>query len=409
MPLEKLPVPEIVLSTQDVGSVFQGKMNAAIESLRNAIIAFNNQVDAALTASQQVDPAPQAEALAGTNNTYKMTPLRSMQQLQQFGFGGLAIDLADFTAAGPNVGRLYRFTNTAVSKPSMISYGSVLSLPYDGSPSTYFLGAGLRADSTRGAFFGYKSGASGAPVWYELWDKTKHPLQSSVTDISGGFGSAPLTPGSFGLGTSSTAALLSTLASATLDTLTIPSGFYRIIAADPGTKPPGYTDFTMAQLRYNSSDAARLAIGTTGEAFTYASAGGVWNATGWRRQYDTLNALGNVNHDGTKNTGGLLEYGSNANGVYYKYACGRLECILSRTNVAMLANTDDVFSWTFPAAFVSAPLHIGTFVGGASVSNTFNVNKSAYVSQLAASVTMRTNVSVAQNHVLTHVAIGRWR
>jgi len=89
MPLEKLPVPEISLSTQDVGSVFQGKMNAAIEAIRTAIIAFNNQVDAALSASQQVDPAPQAEALAGTNNTYKMTPLRTLQQLQQFGFGGV--------------------------------------------------------------------------------------------------------------------------------------------------------------------------------------------------------------------------------------------------------------------------------------------------------------------------------
>ncbi|MDZ7903110.1 MAG: hypothetical protein U5L01_11445, partial [Rheinheimera sp.] len=199
MPLEKLPVPEISLSTQDVGSVFQGKMNAAIEAVRTAIIAFNNQVDAALSASQQVDPAPQAEALAGTNNTYKMTPLRSMQQLQQFGLGGAAIDFADFTAASPNIGRLFRFTNTTVGKPSFINYGSVVAIPYDGTPSTFFLGSGVRSDSSRALFVGSKIGSTATPTWVEAWDKTKHPLQTAVTDIAGGFGSALLTPGSFGL------------------------------------------------------------------------------------------------------------------------------------------------------------------------------------------------------------------
>lgn len=54
MAIEKLPVPEIVLNTQDVGSIFQTKMNAAIEALRFAIIAYNNQVDAANTSGQQV-------------------------------------------------------------------------------------------------------------------------------------------------------------------------------------------------------------------------------------------------------------------------------------------------------------------------------------------------------------------
>lgn len=74
---EKLPVPpleSIQLLTQDVGSVFQGKMNSVVVALRNALIAFNAQIDAAETASQQVEPAPESDALEGTNNTYKMTP-----------------------------------------------------------------------------------------------------------------------------------------------------------------------------------------------------------------------------------------------------------------------------------------------------------------------------------------------
>lgn len=98
MPLEKLPVPDISLSTQDVGSVFQGKMNAAIEAVRAAIVAFNNQIDAAQTASQQVEPAPFEIAVAGGNNSYKMTPLRVMQamdsKLAGFGIGGSSDMLA---------------------------------------------------------------------------------------------------------------------------------------------------------------------------------------------------------------------------------------------------------------------------------------------------------------------------
>lgn len=83
---EKLPVPpleSIQLLTQDVGSTFQGKMNSVVVALRNALIAFNAQIDAAETASQQVEPAPEDLALEGTNNTYKMTPLRSAQLIEK--------------------------------------------------------------------------------------------------------------------------------------------------------------------------------------------------------------------------------------------------------------------------------------------------------------------------------------
>ena len=87
---EKLPVPSlesIQLLTQDVGSVFQGKMNAATLALRDAIIAFNAQIDAAQTAEQQVAPAPLDVALVGENNTYKMTPFLTAKFLQSFGLG----------------------------------------------------------------------------------------------------------------------------------------------------------------------------------------------------------------------------------------------------------------------------------------------------------------------------------
>lgn len=354
--------------------------------------------------------ATQADALAGTDNSKSMSALRVAQAFQQYGLGAGAIDLPNFTAVTANVGRLFRFTNTAAGKPAFINNGSCMALPYDSSPNTYFLGVGLRADSTRAAFLGYKSGAAGTPSWLELWDKGKHPMQTSVTDISGGFGSALLTPGSFGLGTNSTPALLSTLASANLDTLTIPSGLYRIVAADTGLKP-NLTDFSMIQLRYNSVDAARIAIGLNGEMHTYASAGGVWPSTGWRRQYDNLNIQGLVGHDGAKNVGAAMEYGSNANGRYYKYADGRMICEIVSADVAFTANTEFTQAFVYPAAFntLGSISGVMTQITGASVTNNFAITKSTLQLTSASECTYRGQVSVSQSHRVYIQVTGRWR
>lgn len=93
MSLEKLPVPteaQITLLASDFGSVFQARMNAVTVALRNAIIAFNAQIDAAQTASQQVEPAPLDVALYGLNNSYKVTPLSLHHVMKKFGLGALA-------------------------------------------------------------------------------------------------------------------------------------------------------------------------------------------------------------------------------------------------------------------------------------------------------------------------------
>jgi hypothetical protein len=54
MIIEKLPVPEFELLTEDVGSEFQEKMNAAMLGVKNAIIAFNAQIDANETSTDRV-------------------------------------------------------------------------------------------------------------------------------------------------------------------------------------------------------------------------------------------------------------------------------------------------------------------------------------------------------------------
>lgn len=330
-------------------------------------------------------------------------------RLDQGALGGNPINVADITndAGVMNEGGAFRFLNTAIGKPSFADNGLIFAAPYDGGPSTNLIGVGLRPTTfSRVAFIGRRNALGATPAYTELWDKGLNPAQSHLIDVGGG--SAMQTAGSFGVGGTSTAPQVSLL-SGTLDTTTMPSGIYRAIAADTGNKPAGYADFNFINMRYNGTDQTRIAVGTSGECFTYASAGGVWNSTGWRRQYDNLNALGNVSHDGTKNTGGLLEYGSNANGVYYKYADGRLECVINRGTVAMTANTEDAFAWTFPFAFVSAPATIFTTLGGASGTNTFTVTKLAFTNQATTGAVMRSNVSVTQSHTLTHVALGRWR
>lgn len=54
MIIEKLPVPEFELLTEDVGSEFQEKMNNAMLGVKNAIIAFNAQIDANETSTDRV-------------------------------------------------------------------------------------------------------------------------------------------------------------------------------------------------------------------------------------------------------------------------------------------------------------------------------------------------------------------
>ena len=323
----------------------------------------------------------------------------------QGALGGSARDVADITADTTIVseGGAFRFLTTAVGRPSFAENGLVFAAPYDGTPSSVMIGSGLRANGSRVAFMGRRNAAGSTPQWSELWDKALNPPQAFATDLTAG---ALLNPGSFGLGGTNSVDFAAL--GITLDSFSAPSGLFRARAVDTGNKPAGLTDFCFLNMRFNASDQTRLAIGLSGEAWTYASAGGTWGVSGYRRQYDNINAVSAVGFSGGISTGGLMEYGTNANGVYYKHADGRLECIFART-VSMSANTDDVYTWTFPATFINPPNQITTAIGGANVTNIFNVNKAAIASTGLTSAVMRTQVSVAQSHTLSYCAVGRWR
>lgn len=100
MPLEKLPVPEIQLETTDYGTDFQRKMNEALAALRTAIIAYNNQIDAALTAADFTQIASLADMESAESNALRVTPAGVKHAIEFF-----APDTGNFgSAAYKNVG-----------------------------------------------------------------------------------------------------------------------------------------------------------------------------------------------------------------------------------------------------------------------------------------------------------------
>lgn len=336
----------------------------------------------------------------------------------QGALGGTAVIVDNITndATIVSEGGSFRFTAAATGKPSFVNSGQVWSAPHDGTPFSFMLGVGLRANSSRAAFIGSRGGVGQAPAWVELWDKTTSPAQAHTTDLTAG---ALLTPGSFGLGATNSVDFGAL--GITLDSFSAPSGLFRARAVDTGNKPAGITDFCFLNIRYNTSDQVRVALSLTGEAWTFASAGGTWGANGYRRQYDNINALSAVAFAGGLSTGGLMEYGSNSNGQYYKYADGSLVCTSSKVSTAGNAASGNAWlsilpDWTFPAAFASAPELVG------SVKRLIVLQSGVFPSAFARSTSGAMGTTSANSLVLwwhgssstvqaevSLVAFGRWR
>ena len=69
--------------------------------------------------------------------------------------------------------------------------------------------------------------------------------------------------------------------------------------------------------------------------------------------YKQQNILGTVSQSAGVPTGAIIESGSNANGVFVKYANGTMICTLGAGGTSSPKSTGLVINWTFPAAFVS--------------------------------------------------------
>lgn len=98
------------------------------------------------------------------------------------------------------------------------------------------------------------------------------------------------------------------------------------------------------------------------------------------------NIVGTVSQSGGIPTGAVVERGSNANGDYVRFADGTQIC------TASTGGGSSLFTWTFPAAFVAAPVVSG---------QTFNNNTASPVAVLNCQVNIPTVSSVAMRKLYT--------
>lgn len=129
--------------------------------------------------------------------------------------------------------------------------------------------------------------------------------------------------------------------------------------------------------------------------------------------YHRDNVVGSVGFSGGKNTGAIIESGSNANGSYVKFADGTMICRhrqggtgLSLSAVSNMSYASG-FSWTYPAGFASAP---AISVTGSNQANQFlfgsaNTPNASGFTYAILGQSASSNVSLA----VDLIAIGRWR
>lgn len=138
-------------------------------------------------------------------------------------------------------------------------------------------------------------------------------------------------------------------------------------------------------------------------------------APNWVKLFHSGNAVGAVGQSGGVPTGGIIEYGSNANGEYVKFADGTMFCSFSslgsyavQTAVGALFGESAMRTWTYPAAFAAAP-HVVASAGRATAdvftpllhAGVPNANSCNYRSLSATS-------SASLGVVITLTAKGRW-
>lgn len=304
---EKLPVPpleSIQLLTQDVGSTFQGKMNSVVVALRNALIAFNAQIDAAETASQQVEPAPEDVALEGINNTYKMTPLRSAQMIEKL--------LTDATAdeaealAGTSDKLITALLLDLVLEWRLGTAGNL------GTAAQRNVMPSLTDKSIPNALM---------PLGAFGWGQQADTFNGNLNDAPFGFCIAGAGAANNYFGQNS---------------------FLLTISADPAS-----TRKRQMLFRFDSTNQV--------ERFFNGSS---WS--GWDIAYSSFNVVGTVSQSGGIPTGALLQWGVTPTGLFFRFFGGLQICLHKITGVGY-AQSDygghysGNQSWTYPAAFVDTP------------------------------------------------------
>jgi hypothetical protein len=216
-------------------------------------------------------------------------------------------------------------------------------------------------------------------------------VTTSSTDTTAG---RLLKVGDFGLG----GVAVPAVAGISLDDPALPNGIYRFApGVSAGTSPT--IDGFWLQLRRESGVRAHQLFFTQTQAAMHVRA---WNGTAWTPWNAIVtrqSMIGTVSQTGGVPTGAVIETATNANGTFTRYADGTQECWRTLT-----AATGAGVAWTFPAAFVAAPV-----VGGTAVATVQSVVMlDAAPSATAATLSARGTNDARRADVMHLRATGRW-
>lgn len=123
----------------------------------------------------------------------------------------------------------------------------------------------------------------------------------------------------------------------------------------------------------------------------------VWSP--WSMIYGQNNVIGTVSQSSGVPTGAVIERGSNANGEYARFADGTQICTRTLT-----ASASAGVAWTFPAAFVAAPVVTGSAVATVLAAICLDAAPSA----TAVTLSVRDKADARRADVMHLMAVGRW-
>jgi hypothetical protein len=228
-------------------------------------------------------------------------------------------------------------------------------------------------------------------------------VMQGLTDATAG---RVMTTGAFGLGGSGVSG--STPHMSDLDSHETKTGFYRADPLTVGTKPGGSSNYGFVTVQRQAvTGIVQTWTNSNGLLVaTRAATGGVWGD--WIVRYDRKNIIGSVFDIAGVPAGAIIEEGSNGNGQYVKFADGHQICTHKvggldvNVGFGSLYRTD-VQVWTYPAAFIGAPV---VYPNGGN--NTSAWGGGANVNSVSANAIL-VSVATLTNTEMLLMAIGRWK
>ena len=133
---------------------------------------------------------------------------------RDFGLGESILPVTDLTSSNANTNRFFRFLSSANGSGGFA--GGAVSIKYDNSPGTSFIGA-----NGSYAFVGYKNGENATPQFYKLWD-TRNFTQSDISNWNTAYNRGDFKD--YGLGKVGVASYPKT----DLNDTTVENGFYSV-------------------------------------------------------------------------------------------------------------------------------------------------------------------------------------